>query len=132
MKKLSSDMRTILVQAFLGLGLMAYILTVRPNPAFTRGLLMGYGGAVAITLILIVIFRIRGRRRFGDSDERETLIMGRASTITLAFTVFGFAAYVLAAYALPGLRGLNAVELAAIAVGAMGAVLGIVYAILNR
>lgn len=132
MKKLSSDIRVILTQAFLGMGIVAYILAVRPNPSFARGLLLGYGVAAFLTLAFIVLFRIRGRRRFGDMDERESRVLGSASLITVFTAIMGMALFILLSQCLPALRGLSATELAALATGGMGAILGISYAILNR
>ncbi len=131
-KAIKADIRVIISQGIVGIILLAYILLFKPTQAFGSGLILGYVVAVAISLVLILIFRLRKKRLFGDLDERDQAIMGKAALLTIFATIMGIAAFVLASYVLPDMRNVSAVNFAACVVGFSASAFFLLYLLLRR
>jgi len=131
-KKLASDIRIIISEGILGAAVAAFILIFKPQPAFTRGLVAGFCGAVILLAVVAVLRRVKGYRKLGEMDEREVAVEGKAASMALAVTIIGLALFVMLAYSIPALMALNPALVAVTALAGISLAYGISFVILNR
>ncbi len=130
--KMATDVKKILAMGAVGAFLGIFILVFKPRPDFARGMAIGGGSTILLFLALIVVQRIRGKRRFGEMDEREKSVAGRAASVALTVAIFGLALFVMLAYSIPALADLSPAMVAVSALVLISAVDGVAYLILNR
>jgi hypothetical protein len=129
--KLKSDIRILLMEGITGIVLLLFTLIFRPNEDFTRGLMSGFSGALLVVIALIVIFRLRGGRAFGDMDERERTAAGKAGSIAVSLCIMVLAAFVILAFSFPALMGVKPTTIAVLVMVFLGLAYGIGYLIVN-
>jgi len=131
-KKLAKDILILVNECIAGLVLLALVIVLKPSPDFTRGLFIGFGSVLVVIIALIVVRRIVGGRRFGEIDERESRLAGKAASIAVFVTVIGLALFVILAASLPAVRGVSSTALAVTTVLVLVGVYQVGSAILKR
>lgn len=115
-EKIAKDVRILIAEGVTLCVLLALTILLKPSPDFTRGLFAGFG-AVAIAVVAIVaVRRFRGGRRFGERDEREAALEGKAAAIAVFATVIGLALFVILAASIPAVRSVSSTALAVVTV----------------
>ena len=131
-KKLAKDILILVNECIAGLVLLALVIVLKPGADFTRGLFIGFGSVLIAIIALIVVRRIAGGRRFGEVDEREARLAGKAAGIAIFVTVIGLALFVILAASLPAVRAVSSTALAVTVVLVVVGVYQIGAAILKR
>jgi hypothetical protein len=130
--KMKNDIRILLMEGITGIVLLLFVLIFRPNEDFTRGLMTGFSGALLFVITLIVIFRIKGTRAFGDMDERERASAGKAASIAVFLCIMALAVFVIIAFSIPSLMFIKPTTIAVFVMIFLGLVYGIGYLVVNR
>lgn len=131
-KTMKSDIRILLMEGITGIAILLFVLIFKPDEDFTRGLMTGFSGALLIVIAVIVIFRLRGGRAFGDLDERERAAIGTAASFAVLLCVMALAAYVILAFSIPALMAIRPTTIAILSMILLGMTYGIGYIVVNR
>jgi hypothetical protein len=130
--KLKPDTVIILMEGITGAILVAFTQIAKTNPDFTRGLYLGFSAAFLFVLAMVIVFRLRGKRRFGEVDERESVLSGKAALIALIAGIMGLAAYTILAFSVPAAMEIKPSLLATCAMAFLGLAYGAAYLVLSR
>ncbi len=94
------------------LGIIAVVQVVGriigTNMDFLKGFSFGIGIVLSVAAIVIFVFRIKGRSAALEADEREQRIAEKSGLAALVTTAFAMVFFLLASYASPALKALEA------------------------
>lgn len=131
-EKIAKDLRILIAEGITGCALLALTILLKPTPDFARGLFTGFGAVAAAVAVMVAVRRIRGQRRFGERDEREIALEGKAAAVAVFATVIGLALFVILAASIPAVRSVSSTALAVATVLGTTAVYRIGALILKR
>lgn len=120
--KIAKDIGILINEGIAAVVLLALVIILKPNADFTRGLFVGFGTVLAVILVLIAARRLSGKRCFGERDERETMLEGKAASVAIFVTVLALALFIILAASIPAVRNVDSTSLAVVTVLALTAV----------
>ncbi len=115
-EKLAKDIRILIGEAIGALVLLALVLALRPGADFVRGLSIGFGSVLAVVIALIAFRRLAGGRRFGETDEREAMLAGKAAGIANFVTVLSLTLFIILAASIPSVNEVSPTAVAVVTV----------------